>query len=259
MQNNDDVAKRRAKRRKKARRKHLIIGFVVFLIFSLLIGLVLSVTVLFPIKQVSAKGSKIYSQEEIITSAKLEGENLFTVSEDDLLKKLQKELPFVDAVKIDRSLPDSVLINVTDAKEDLCYKIEKKYFTTSEKNYVLKEYSKVPKNTVEVITNIKKCKVGEPIEFENENQKSCTEKLRKELSDKNLLINYIDTKDMNAIKVGVENKFKVLLGTDSYLEQKCSHLKGMIDSIDKKQWGTINLTMWTPSKSEGTFIKGSKK
>ena len=56
------------------------------------------------------------------------------------------------------------------------------------------------------------------------------------------------------LTVNVEDKFVVKMGTDEFLEQKIAHLRSMIDSIGDRK-GEINLSMWTPNNSQGSFVE----
>ncbi len=256
-QNANDIAKRRAQRRRKARLKHLKVGFTIFLIFAVIIGIVLSLTVLFPIKRVSTAGSSIYDGEELSESSGLLKKNIFTASEEKVLNNLREKYPFIDSVKLKRELPDKINLTVTDAKEYYCYKSKEGYYSASEKEYILKLYQKKPKNTIEIRGDFKKLNPGEKAVFRKETAKNSLDQIRNNLDKKKIKTDYIDLTDMNDIKIGVKGDFKVLLGNNSYLDKKIAHLKGMLDNINKGKKGTINLSMWTPSKSEGTFIKAN--
>ena len=252
---NDDVAKRRQYRRRKARRKHLKVFFIVFLLFLILIGIALSLTVLFPIKNVVVKQTGVYEQVQIKNSINLMGKNIFTVSEKKTEEALRKRLPLIDKVEINRILPDTVEIKISDAKEFLLYKTENKYYSISKREYVLSNYNEPVQKMPLIITNMAECKIGEKIKFKDEKVKQTIDQLLAELSDKELSVDYIDITDKNNITVGVMGRFKVLMGSSAYLENKCAHLSGMVRSIHETEKGTINLTMWTAEKSEGTFIK----
>ena len=60
---------------------------------------------------------------------------------------------------------------------------------------------------------------------------------------------------MLELKVKVENRFEVLLGTQNNLEEKVKHLGGMIREIDPEKQGKINLSMWTLDNPQGTFTQ----
>lgn len=255
---NDDVAKRRQYRRKKARRKHLKVFFIIFMLFLILLGIALSLTVLFPIKNVIVKGTNLYELVQIKNSANLVGKNIFTVSEKNTEESLRKKFPYIDTIEINRKLPDTVELKISDAKEFLLYKSEEKYYSISKREYVLEKYSEPVQNIPVIITDKVKCKVGQKIIFEDVSIKETTDKLISEIGSRDISIDYIDITDKNNITVGImNNRFKVLIGSSSYLENKCAHLSGMVKSINEGEKGTINLTMWTTEKSEGTFIKDS--
>ena len=257
LQNENDIAKRRAQRRRKARLKHLKVGFAIFLIFALIIGTVLSLTVLFPIKHVNTVGSNIYSGDELSKSSGLFQKNIFTASEVKVLNNLREKYPFIDTVKLKRELPDRINLTVTDAKEYYCYKTKEGFYSASEKEYILKLYKKKPKNTIEIRGDFKELNPGKKAVFTKEIAKNSLEQIRNDLDEKKIKTDYIDLTDMNNIKIGVKGDFKVLLGNNSYLDKKIAHLGGMLDSIKNGKKGTINLSMWTPTKSEGTFIKSN--
>ncbi|MCQ2454786.1 MAG: FtsQ-type POTRA domain-containing protein [Clostridia bacterium] len=256
---NDDVAKRRAYRRKKARKKHMKSFFIVFLLFCIILGITLSLTVLFPIKKVSASGSKLYEQVHLEQDSGLIGENIFTVTNGSVEKKLRERYPYVDSVKITRKLPDTVILKVSDASEYYCYNVDGKLYAVSKKGIVLCEYKKQPKDLIIIKTKAVKCSIGKEIEFENDNRKSLVDTLINELKSYKIKINSIDVSDNNDIRLKVADRFEVMLGTNTFITNKCAHLNGMINNIGKDESGTINLTMWSNEKSEGTFIKGSEK
>ena len=77
----DEVKRRRAERRRKIRRKRIITGFISFLIVSVIVFAILSVTVLFPVKRVSVTGSKIYTANQIVKASEVtQNSNIFLVS-----------------------------------------------------------------------------------------------------------------------------------------------------------------------------------
>ena len=65
----------------------MLIGFMLFIVLLILVGVILSLTVLFPINNITAKGSSKYTAEQIISSSGIKtGDNLFisSVKADDL-------------------------------------------------------------------------------------------------------------------------------------------------------------------------------
>ena len=81
METRQDAAMKKAALRKKRKRRRRIFVFTFFLMVMIAIAAVCSLTFLFPIKSISASGSKLYTQEQIVEASGLSWKNLFTVSE----------------------------------------------------------------------------------------------------------------------------------------------------------------------------------
>lgn len=250
------VEARRKARQKQIRKRRAIKTFFVLLILALITFSVLSVTVFFPVKSVNVLGSKIYTPTEIVKAGKItQSTNLLTLSEEKLTQKIRTELPFVDSVKIDKNLPDSLTIKVTDATEKYCYNYGGKYYTVSMKNYVLKSYNELPEGMTEISCGKITCVPGQKIKIHDKNAKKTCDKIFEVFQNKDMEINSVNTTDALNISMKIDGRFEVLLGGNAHMESKCKHLVAMIEKIEDDASGTINLSMWTPDKKEGTFIR----
>lgn len=250
------VEARRKARQKQIRKRRAIRAFFVLLILAVITVAVLSVTVLFPVKSVNVSGSKIYTPTEIVKAGKItQSTNLLILSEDKLTEKIRTELPFVDSVKLEKKLPDSLTIKVTDATEKYCYNYGGKYYTVSSKNYVLKTYNELPEGMTEIRCGKITCVPGQKINIHDQNAKNTCDKIFVVFEKNDIKIDSVDTTDPLNITMKIEGKFEVLLGGNAHMESKCKHLVAMIEKIEDDASGTINLSMWTPDKKEGTFIR----
>ncbi len=250
-----DVNKRRAARQKQARKKRLKIAFIFFLIIVLITLGIMCFTVFFPIKRISVSGSKIYNKSQIIKASKLTTEDqLFAVSEEKIEADLRKKLPYIDNVTIKRVIPDALVITVTDAKEQAFYKTGEKYNIISDKGYILKQQSKVPQNMFEIVSSGIDGKAGTQAKYKNSAEEVLVNNLISELSKQKINIDKIDVTNVLEISVNVEGRFTVIIGSDEYLPEKVAHLAGMIESISDRS-GRINLSMWAPKNSQGTFVE----
>lgn len=250
----EDYKRRREERRKRIRRRRILIGFFVFLILSMITFAVLSLTVLFPVREITATGSKIYSAEQIIKAAGITTENnIFTFSAGNATDKLQKQLPFIEDVNIERNLPGTVSIKVTDAKEYVCYPVGGEYYTVSRKGRVLKKYSESPEGIFKIRCNSAVCELGEDISFSDEKTKNTVATMLDSFEAKGIKVDEIDITDPLNLNARVEGRFDVNFGTSGSLEKKIAHLSGMIKDIAPNRTGRINLSMWSVEKTEGTF------
>ncbi len=104
---------------RKLERKRRNERFVtVFILSSLLfvICAVISVRVLFVVRNVQATGSERYSEEEIVAYCDIPIEiSLFTVDIDLLEQRIYEDFTYVDSVNVKYSLPDTISIEIEDA------------------------------------------------------------------------------------------------------------------------------------------------
>lgn len=253
-----DVQKRRAMRRKKARRRHIKIFSLFILAVALTVAIILCFTTFFPIKRISVSGSKIYSKSEIIKASKLTTKDqVLAISAEKTEQKIRKALPYVDSIKLERKLPDAVIITVTDAKEYAFYGNGDEYLVISQKGYILNKTTEMPQNLLEIVSNGISGEVGSKAEYIASAENDLVEELIALLSAKNISINKIDVSNVLDISVNIENRFTVSFGTDENLSQKIDHLSGMIKSIGDRS-GKINLSMWSESNSQGTFVENTE-
>ncbi len=253
---NDEFLKKRKERQKKIRKRRLKVFFTLFIIFALIIAVVLCLTVLFPISNITAKGSKVYSGAEIVASCGIEkGDNLFTVSKKETLDLLKKNLPYIESVEIERSLPDTLNLKVTDAKEYACYVVGNQYYTVSKSGWTLNSYSEEPENVILIISDKIKCKVGSAVEFETDSSHEEVQFIIDGFEEYKISVDYVDITDTVNLKAKVENRFIVNFGTAVDLEYKIKHLNSMIKSIDQNDTGKIDLSMWNSQNTQGTFVQ----
>lgn len=251
----DEFERKRAERRRKIRRRRLKAFLVLFIVLLLCVGAVLSFTVFFPIDSLSASGSKIYSNEQIIKISGInKGDNLFAVSEGATQKQLKKNLPYIESAEFKRELPGTLKIVVRDAEEFACYKIGKSYYTVSESGWVLKKDTKEDKKLFTVNASGVKCTVGAEIEFSDSAQKELVDSISAALKAESVNTNLIDVTDSVKLTVKVDGRFTVNLGTSNDINEKIRHLSGMIKEIPEGKSGKINLSMWTSDNTRGTFV-----
>ena len=252
----DEFVRKRIERQRRIRKRRLITFFCFFVIMMICVGITLSLTVFFPIESISVKGSNIYSAEDIIKHSGIKkGDNLFTVSRGNAEEMLKKTLPYVESLEIERELPGTLKLKVKDAEEFACYNLGGRYYTVSSSGWVLKENVEKPENLVEIITNEAKCKVGNEITFKDDRPLQIVSDILTAAENENLKLDLIDVTEKISININAEGRFEVLLGTSNNLPEKIRHLAGMIEYISPEKQGSINLSMWTSSNTEGTFTE----
>ncbi len=255
----DEFIRKRMERQRKLRKRRLVAFFIVFIILLLCVGTVLSFTIFFPIDNLSVKGSKIYTVEEILAECDItKGDNLFAVSRTKTENILKKKLPYIESVTFERKLPGSLKLIVKDAVEFAGYKINDVYYVVSSEDWILEKRIEQPKDLLIIIASDVKCKVGSQIEFKDETQKEIITELTGALKEKNIKVTQIDTSNILEIKLNVEGRFEVNLGTTNNITEKIKHLGGMLEKIPDEKSGKINLSMWSNTNKNGTFTAENK-
>lgn len=258
MSRNETVKKKKVNKRRR-RKKALLCIFLLFVI-ALLCGL--SLTVFFPVEEISVTGSSLYSSAQIVSACGIDaGENLIRVNEKDVLDSLQNELPFVENVKITKKLPGTVKITVYDAEEVYLFKVDEVYYSTDEKRRILKNYNEKPNDFLfidcqaEIIEDsvryigLEDSKVKEIIGFVSNHIESFS-----------LKADYLDLTDLYAIEMSFDSRFTVNFGEFTYFEEKLAHFLKMAEDVSlKDKSGKVNLSEYTPTNPKAFFVENYKE
>ena len=233
----------------------MLIGFTFFLVLLVIVGVILSLTVLFPIKSITAKGSEKYTSEQIVAMSGINiDDNLFVSSVNT--DALREKLPYIESVKIKRTLPDGITITVKDAVPYACYYSGGKYYTVSKSGYVLEIGGEKPDSLFEIRAEGVKCVLGKAVAFSSQKTEDLISEIGGLAEEYGISVNYIDVTDELTVTLKAENRFIVNFGTSNFLQNKFAHLAGMIKNIEETKTGKINLSMWTAENTEGTFVAG---
>ncbi len=250
----DEFLRKRAERQKKIRKRRIITTFIVLLVLAVCTLAVLSLTVFFPIENITVTGSSIYTSEVLKDASGVTlGDNLFITSKSGIEKRLKSRLPYVEKIKLKREIPSTLKIVVTDAEEFAGYSVNNRCYIVSESGWVLRESEEIPENLLTVVGVDVECKVGTKASFKNKKQGELVSLISNVFANEGIELTNLDITNMLELKVKVENRFEVLLGTQNKLEEKVKHLGGMIKKIDPEKKGKINISMWTLDNPQGTF------
>ncbi len=252
----DEFLRKRAERQKKIRKRRLRVFFAVFTVMLLCIGVLLSLTVFFPIEKITASGSVIYTEEQLLKASGVNlGDNLFLVSVNQITERLKEKLPYVESVKLKRELPNTLKITVADAEEFACYSLKDEYFIVSESGWVLSRSAYEPENLFTVYGADVKCSVGSCMEIGEKMHTELVNSISAASKSAGVTLNAIDLTSRTEIILKADGRFQVNLGTTNDIEDKIKHLAAMIENIPAEKSGRINLSMWSKNNTQGTFAE----
>lgn len=249
------IVKNKNRRNKRKRKKAYILTFLIILIIGVMFTL--SFTVFFPVKQIEVEGIGNYSYEEIVNYSTVKyDENLFLLSEDEIEKNIIKNLPFIKSVEIERKLPSTLLLKITETTEFYLFKIGDKYYSCDTSYKVLKEYTEKPVGLifVDCSVSLKEDTVKE-IEFSNEKEKEVADKVIKASSEFPFCAQTLDIKDIYSIRMTFDDRFEVYFGDSNWFSEKMAHLTAMVKTMDEETKGKIDLSNWNPDNHQSNFVE----
>lgn len=241
--------KKRARRRKPRRRYTLYYLFALVLVLS--VGTLMSLTVFFKINSVSVTGNTLYADEEIKATSGIKlGDNLIRLPTKKIGERIVESYPYAEKVRVRRTLPDAVTIEVTMAEETAALrKSDGRFMIVSEEGRVLKSDAPVcpdgmipvdgfrleRKSDGDFLYNRTVTENGKTVVEENSEEKSRFETLLLILSaieENNLTqsIKALDLSDVFDIKMLYEGRLAVCIGSVLDIDYKMRFASLAIDS-----------------------------
>ena len=100
---------------KQIRLKRILISAGIFVVV-IVIGVVLSLTVLFKTEKIEIRGDIYYDREQIEAFSNVQlQQNIFLGAKNSTPQEIVKNLPYVESASISFSIPDTIVINITNA------------------------------------------------------------------------------------------------------------------------------------------------
>lgn len=108
------MAKRRNSNRRRRRGRF---GFLykILSVLAICAVIVVALTLFFKVDAVQVTGGNRYSKQEIINASGIKvRDNLFLLNKFDMAERILKKLPYIENVRINRKLPDRMVIHVEE-------------------------------------------------------------------------------------------------------------------------------------------------
>lgn len=109
------MARRRHSKRRRGRGSF---GFLYKLLSVLLIcaAIITAMTLFFRVDEIVVTGQKRYTAEEIRAASGVEpGANMYLLNKYDVVRRILAELPYIEDIRVNRKLPDTLLIEVHES------------------------------------------------------------------------------------------------------------------------------------------------
>lgn len=105
---------RNNRRRRKSRGRFGPL-FKLLCVLTVVVAVTMGATVFFQVETVAVSGNSRYTQEEVAAASGIQtGDNLFHMNKNQVARQIRETLPYIGEVSIQRSLPSTIVISVTE-------------------------------------------------------------------------------------------------------------------------------------------------
>ncbi len=239
-------------KQKKRRKRNHTLYYMILALFIIVAGVILSLTVFFNIDAIEVEGSSRYTAEEIEAMSGLRlGDNLFRISTGDASDRIINAFAYVDQVEIKRSFPNKLIITVAEAEPVMSISGSGGYYLVSAAGRILDSGLSEPGENTFTVTGVdlQGYQNGEFIHSDSGQEIETLETINSVCTDLGLTnLTRIDLRSVVDIRIYVEDRFRIDIGSVGNLQYKLTFAKEVIDGrldgddqgvIDAKQSGSI--------------------
>ncbi len=235
-------------RQEKKRMRRSLFYFLLFFTVTV-VFLVVCFAVFLNIKEFSVEGNSKYSYDEIVSMIPAEvGENIYVFDADETEALIKQKLPYIGTVEISRNLPSTVEINIVEERPVFYLDLAGRTYVLSANLKVLERVDKNAMWTRDLasleVSNIRKCMVGEMLEFVDARTYDAVTELYKtfESQSMEMYITAVKAKSRFDIYVDYADRFEVYVGDMENIDIKIKFLSAIIDRLGEKSHGTIDVS-----------------
>lgn len=217
--------------------------------FLIIVAIIFIMSVFFKVEKIEVIGNSKYTTEQIISASGIHtGDNLFFINRIGAGSRVVVKLPYIDSVKITRSLPNSVTITVEESKAVACIEAGGELWSLSRTGKFL---SSLSEKDAALLAQVKGISVGEPQVGEiitvTEDEKPKLDYLldilyqvqARSLVDKVANINMTNVSD---VSFEYDDRFVVKLGENDNTEYKFGKLLSAVSQLKADDAGTLELS-----------------
>lgn len=207
----------------KQRRRRRVIAYVSIVVGIIIVGVVLSLTVLFKTEKIVVKGNKYYDDQVIIKLSGLkEGDNIFTSTMFADTSKIVDTLPYIKSASVSFSIPNGLVITVENQAPYYSLKSGKEYFLVSKENRILEKVDKKPDKLMFIeAPKLKSTEPGAYVEFDKERYTKALDEIIASLKKNDIKdVTGISVKDISSITITYDNRILIKLGLPDDIDYK---------------------------------------
>ena len=205
--------------------------------FLVIVSVIFVMSVFFRVSDIQVRGNTHYTDEEIIRAIDIEeGDNLFFFDRFAALSRVFAKLPYIDEVSVERSLPNRVIITVSESQALA-------YIVLGEENWTIDHNCKVlGKANISPGTLM----IGEPLQTADGDERivNFIAEVLDQLEGRGLYtrVGRVDFSDVNNVEFTLDNKYVVRIGNGNNVEYKFGMLISVLSQLLEGDVGIINVS-----------------
>lgn len=211
-----DIEKRNNQKRDRRRRKNMLGYYILVAVLTVIIFAVLSVTLMFNVREVviSGLGASSYKEEDIIRSSGIvKGDNLVRMNTDKIREAMLADLTFIDDVEIKKNYPNGIQISITPSVGTAYVECQGGYMLVS-RSWRIIGHTEQPEDKSIIVVNGFDCESNEEKTVMASKDPDKDEALRS-------ILHEIESQDMkNMVSVDISDKYDVVLNYDNRIKIK---------------------------------------
>lgn len=241
---------KRLKKKNSARHVKQRVYYFLLLSALSLIFIIGIVAVFFRVTDINIKGSTVYTDREIIASSGIKkGENIYSVKEEDVQKAILLKNPYVRSVKVKRSIPNKINIDLKCDSPDFYVDICGEYFVISPQLRVLERFfekeellNKYPDIILFKAGNIRSAIVGSDVSFVNESYEDAAKDLLSVLCKTEVFegVSSVDFSDRFNVKIVYDSRLEANIGNGDDVELKLRFMNEIVKDLGNGR-GSIDI------------------
>lgn len=232
------------------RRSHRFSSVSAPLMFVVVIvSIIFVMSVFFRVADIQVVGNTHYTDAEIIRAIDIEeGDNLFFFDRFAAISRVFAKLPYIEEVSVERHLPDSVTIEVTESKA-LAYLVLGDEFWTLDHN--CKVLGKAVEEELTALIPVEGIKpgtllIGETMQTEDGDAElvAYLQEILFQVQERGIYMNIsmIDFADPDNVFIYYSDRFTIRLGQNSNTEYKFGMLVSVLEKLTNGDVGYLDLS-----------------
>lgn len=226
------------------KRKFLrILTYVSICLVVVVIGVTLSLTVLFKSESIKIQGNKYYDENLIIELAEVtKGDNIFIASIFGNEDAISEKLPYVKDANIKFKIPNEIVIKITHETPYYAVKVSDGYYLLNEQGRILEKTTDKPKDLMRVkVSNIESAEIGQYLSFKNSKVADAMDKISQSILNNNFdKITEVDLSKISSLSITYDDRILIKIGMPQDIDYKLrTAFKIINDKLDPNKLNKI--------------------